>query len=197
MPLLLLNLGFNGVSMFTKFSAQKAVQAAAVILRAEGKRTSRLRLLKLLYLAERKCLESSGHPLIGGKLCIMQHGPLHSDVYDLIKGNHAQEAKWSRFIVREGPQNLRLGPAEPGMGKLSPFEVDILIKMVERHIHMDDWELAECTHLLPEVRDQRPAVNTLIPLHVEEIIRAACPPEYQEEMIEDLMEGAACDATPA
>ena len=88
--------------MFTKFKLQKAVQAAAVVLRAEGKRMSRLRLVKLLYLAERKCLETTGHPLIGGKLCVMRRGPLSSPVYDLIKGEHPGEAKWSKFIVREG-----------------------------------------------------------------------------------------------
>lgn len=176
--------------MFTAFTLQKSVQAAAVILRAEGKKMSRLRLLKLLYLVERKCLQTAGYPFLGGPFYIMQHGPLHGAVYDLIKGTHPGEAKWSRFIMREGPRDIRL-VSEPTMSELSPFEVKVLNEIVDLHAPMDDYEVAEITHMLPEVRGRRPLDNGRIPLPLEEIVASACPPEYRDEIIDDLKEKAA------
>ena len=168
---------------------KKAVQATAVILRTEGKGASRLRVLKLLIIAERKCLQQTGHTMLGGKFCIMKHGPLHSAVYALIKGEHPEEAKWSRYIVRDGPRDLRLS-SEPSMGELSPFEVQLLNAIVEKHIHMSDYDLAEITHEFGEIKDNRPTDDTSIPLSLEDIVRAACPVDIQEEIIEDLRDKA-------
>ena len=126
-------------------------------------------------------------------MCIMQHGPLHSCVYDLIKGVHPGEAKWSKHIVREGRQDIKL-VSEPTMSELSPFEVGLLNETVERHLPFDDYGLAELTHTFSEVQQRRPS-DTSIPLSLEDIVKAACPPEYQDEIIEDLKEKAASHAT--
>ncbi len=46
----------EGRLMFCHFDPDKAIQAAAVVMRYHGKRISRLRLLKLLYIADRTAL---------------------------------------------------------------------------------------------------------------------------------------------
>ena len=101
-----------------RFDAEKAVQAAGVLLRNEGKRMSRLRLLKLLIIADRRCLKETGRPILGSKVVAMDNGPLHSDVYDLIKGEHASEPLWSRYIAKAGKQDVVLED-EPPVGRLS------------------------------------------------------------------------------
>jgi uncharacterized phage-associated protein len=182
--------------MFTPFQLQKSVQAAAVVLRGESKKMGRLRLLKLLYLAERQCIKS-GQPLIGGKLCVMTHGPLHSEVYDLIKGTHRHEAEWSTFIISKGPREVWL-QHEPDMGKLSPFEVTILTDTVDKYAQIDDPTLVHLTHKLPEVVEKHPvaiAEGTSIALPLEELAAAVCPPEYEQEMIEYFKELAGSHAT--
>ena len=88
--------------MRLRFDATKAVQAAAVLARLEGKRVSRLRLLKLLYIADRESLRQRGSPLLGSKAVAMDNGPLHSDVYDVIKGTHSASPKWSRYFTNYG-----------------------------------------------------------------------------------------------
>ena len=65
----------------------KAVQAAAVLLRNEGTKMTRLRLLKLLLIADRKSIKEMGVPILGSKIVAMDNGPLHSEIYDLIKGS--------------------------------------------------------------------------------------------------------------
>ena len=133
------------------FSPEKAVQAAAELLRTEPTRQmSYLRLLKLLYLAERRCLKESGAPILGGKVVAMKNGPLHSEVYDLIKGEHPDQQIWDGHIHKRGYQ-LRL-ERDPGVLALSRLERQLLCEVAELWKELDDWELAESTHSFPEWR---------------------------------------------
>ena len=74
------------------------------------------------------------------------------------------------------------------MSELSPFEVTLLNDIVERHLSFNDYDLTDLTHQFAEVKGQRPSENTSIPLELEEVVRAACRAEYQDEIIEDLQE---------
>jgi uncharacterized phage-associated protein len=126
-----------------RFSLQKKIQAAGVILRNRG-HMDRLRLLKLLYIADRESLRERGTPIVGGLMVAMDHGPLHSEIYDLIKGSHAKEAEWSEYIESEGSTvTLR---NDPGRLDLSPYEIDKLNQIAERYQDVDTWALSTLTH---------------------------------------------------
>src|SRR5438552_16937913 len=90
--------------MFKHFDIHKAIQAAGVLLRSERNRMSYIRLLKLLYIADRDSIRETGLPLLGSKMVAMDHGPLHSDIYNLVKGIHEQTPLWSRFFSTTGYQ---------------------------------------------------------------------------------------------
>ena len=45
-----------------------------------------MRLLKVLYLAEREILADSGKPLTGSRVVAMPRGPVLEDLFQLIKG---------------------------------------------------------------------------------------------------------------
>ena len=83
------------------------------------------------------------------------------------------------------------------MSELSPFEVTLLNDIVECHLQFNDYDLTELTHELPEVKGRHPRENTSISLELEEVVRAACPAEYRDEMIEDLQEKAAGNVVPS
>ncbi|MCG8584489.1 MAG: SocA family protein, partial [Pirellulales bacterium] len=134
--------------MNLRFDATKAVQAAAVIARLEGKRISRLRLLKLLYIADRESLKTRGSPMLGSKSVAMDNGPLHSDVYDMIKGTHAAAPRWSRYFTNTG-RDVRI-TREPDNSALSRFEVELITEVVERHRDIDDFQLSVLTHQFEE-----------------------------------------------
>ena len=85
--------------MFLKFNTEKAIQVAGVLLREEGKSMTRLRLLKLLLIADRQSLRETGRPILGSRIVAMDNGPLHSDVYDLIKGAHNSAPAWSAYFT--------------------------------------------------------------------------------------------------
>ncbi len=131
-------------------SLAKKIQAAGVILRDRGP-MDRLRLLKLLYIADREALQERGVPIIGGLMVAMKHGPLHSEVYDLIKGSHVDEADWSTCIVSHG--NTIALKSDPGRLDLSPFEIDKLNAVAEHYQDVDTWELSELTHEFVEWKE--------------------------------------------
>jgi uncharacterized phage-associated protein len=177
--------------MTTRFNPHKAVQAAGVILRAEGKRTTRLRLLKLLYIAERKCLAETGRQLIGGKLVAMDHGPLHSDVLNLINGIHPNEPLWSKYFSAHGPREVELTD-EPDVGRLSQYEIELLNRMSEMHASMNDYCLSMATHGFQEWVDAfRPGTSTTIPIRM--IVEQACGAEQADEIVQAITDRAVFD----
>jgi uncharacterized phage-associated protein len=78
--------------MYLRFDSQKAIQAIGVILRNHPHTwASKLRILKLLYIAERESIQETGHPIIGSRVVAMDHGPLHSRVLEMINGADISE----------------------------------------------------------------------------------------------------------
>ena len=173
-----------------KFNAKKAVQAAAKLLSFEHNSTmSRLRLLKLLYIAERKCLKQTGQLLIGDSAVAMDCGPLHSTVYSMIKGESIHDAQWSRYIRQVGPRDVHLHhPA--GNSELSKFEVNLLQIVSETHVPFDDFDLVEITHHFDEYKKanavRSPKSSKRIPL--EDIIDGVCRSDDKDEIVQDLVD---------
>lgn len=162
---------------------QKKIQAAGVILRDRGP-TDRLRLLKLLYIADREALKQRGAPILGGLMVAMKHGPLHSEVYDLIKGSHASEAEWSACFQSQG--NTISMIHDPGRIDLSPFEIDLLNATADRYRDVDTWELSELTHGYQEWIDSF-QTGTARPIDAEQLLKAL---EFSEEEIAGIMHEA-------
>lgn len=83
-------------TMNLQFDHEKAVQVAAEILRHyPNHQTTRLVLVKLLYLANRMSLEEKGIPMVPDRYCAMEHGPILSATLDLISGRDAWYQRWS------------------------------------------------------------------------------------------------------
>ena len=57
-----------------------------------------MRLLKVLYIAERENLAESSTPLTGSTVIAMKQGPVLEDVLHLIRGEHSATDKWAAYI---------------------------------------------------------------------------------------------------
>lgn len=175
-----------------RLNVEKAIQAAGVILRAEGKRASRLRLLKLLYIADRESIRRTGAPILGSRIVGMRHGPLHSEILDLINGNHIGEPSWSRHFHNVGQQVVM--DEEPETGKLSRFEITLLKEIVEARVNQSDYDIAVETHSFHEwlsvyPRDQ----NTSRPIPIELLIDAVGRGQDKESILQDMRDASAYD----
>jgi uncharacterized phage-associated protein len=134
--------------MNLRFHFERALQASAYLLRLDGKRMACLRLLKLLYIADREWLAETGESITGDRACAMKYGPVLSNVYDLIKGNGSKAGVWDDHIHKEGSAIELV--ADPGRGEFSKGIVNKLTEVTERYRQLDDWELSERTHEFPE-----------------------------------------------
>ena len=146
------------------FKPAKAIQAAAVLLdRERSRQMSAYRLLKLLYLADRSHLERTGRPIVGGRMVATNAGPLHSAVYDLVKGTHPAYAGWSDYFHVEG-RNIEMRQ-HPGNGELSKREIQSLLDIAKQFEEQDDDQLGAITHGLREYKEYfRHDTSTTIPL---------------------------------
>lgn len=149
--------------MLLRFDAEKAAQAAGVLLRDTLFHSmSRLRLLKLLYLAERRILEEKGRPLLRARAIAMDYGPLHDDVYALIKGQHIDAPRWSQHF-RNDHVNVVM-EHEPEVSALSPYEIRILQEVAREFEDVETFDIVAHTHTLPEYREHHVAgTSTSIP----------------------------------
>lgn len=176
-----------------RLNKQKAVQAAAALLRFEHDwKMGRMRLLKLLYLADRRCLKKTGRPLIGDRTVAMDRGPLHGTIYDWIKGEGFQEQEWSRYIRAAGPRDIHLND-DPGNGSLSKHELEILNETSRDFIATEDDELSFLTHDLPEYKkvDASRTAGSSLPIPLEDIIDAVGREGDKESILQDIADSEA------
>src|SRR5205823_929857 len=71
--------------MRLRFNERKATQSAARLLELGGGRMEYIKLIKLLYLADREALLRWGRPITTDRHVSMPKGPVLSQIYDLIR----------------------------------------------------------------------------------------------------------------
>ena len=135
------------------FNERKAAAAAAHLLRLAGGSMPYLELIKLLYFADRESLDLYGQPITGDRYVNMQHGPVLSAVYDLIKrsvfGAKPPAGPWGVAIAGSGRYAVRLA-GEPEITALSSAELALLEKVFKERRQRDRWETRDASHALPE-----------------------------------------------
>jgi len=173
------------------FKSRTAMQAAAVLLDTERSRQmGYYRLLKLLYIADRKHLEQTGTPITGGRMVAMDKGPLSSAVYDVARREHPAYPEWAEFFRVEG-RNIEM-IEHPGNGELSKREIRTLLDVAEQLQDRDDEEIGAVTHAFQEYQDHhRPGTSTTIPL--ADIIDAVGRSEQKAAILQDAEETAVLD----
>jgi uncharacterized phage-associated protein len=179
--------------MFFRFSTKKMIQAVGVLLRQARGRMGQLRLLKLLYIADRQHLQAFQRPIVGTRLVAMKNGPLHSEVYDLVKGEHVAEPLWSEYIRREGYE-VELSK-DPGVSELSAAEVRTLTTTFDRYQTLGEWDLAEVTHDFPEWIESYPdqSENTSHTIPFDSLLNAIGLQKDKPAILNDLQETARID----
>jgi uncharacterized phage-associated protein len=172
-----------------QFYPERAVEAAAFLLRRErGHRMNYMRLLKILYIAEREILEETGMPLTGSRVVAMQRGPVLEDVLHLIRGQHSATDKWAEFlqIDRYNVELIR----DPGVNLLSRYVSRKLEEIAVRYQEFDEWQLVEETHKFPEWKKNDPGQSSQeIPLI--DILEAIGRADDLPQIVSDAREQAA------
>ncbi len=169
------------------FDERKATAAAAYLLSLEDGCMKHLRLIKLLYLAERESLRRLGAPICGGRYVSMPHGPVISPVYDLVKADEeSRESPWLRQIRVVADHNVELCHA-PELGPLSMAEMEILRELSEYFRGKDQWELRDYTHdSIPEWQEVEGTSARIDPDDILDALRL--PPDEREHIRQEIRE---------
>jgi len=132
------------------FNERKVAQIATWFLRKQTGRMRHLKLMKLMYLADRQALEEHGRPLTGDQVVAMPHGPVLSKTLEYINGcAPSSDDGWEAWISDRENHEVALRERKPGgdqLDELSPAEVEILEIVWKRFGHMNQWQLRDHTH---------------------------------------------------
>jgi uncharacterized phage-associated protein len=133
------------------FNERKATEAAAHLLKLGGDRMSYMKLIKLLYLADREALLRFGCPITTDRYVSMDRGPVLSRVLNLITEERepASQSLWADVISEPERYEVHLNKEiEPE--ELSDAEIELLDEIFQQYGRLDRWSLVEITHDLPE-----------------------------------------------
>jgi len=156
---------------YMRFDPLKTTQAAAVVLRQHNGHASRLRLLKILVIADREALAETLEAITADQVCAMDHGPVPSRTYNMLRGISFDSATWNIFIAQDGPQEHRL-ISDPGVGKLSRYEIEKIQEVCDRFRNENDYALAHYTHTFAEWERHKPSKGSSKPIPLDDILEA-------------------------
>ncbi len=171
---------------YLPLSVSKTIQAIGVLLRQDGVHSMNfMRLLKLLYIADRESLTRTGRPIVGGPVAAMERGPVLEEVYDLIRGRHRQMPLWDEYL-RTNHFNLEL-VKDPDVGQLSRYEIETLQDTAQRHVDADEWDLSRLAHEFPEWKKNNPGTSSR-PIPLADVLEAVGRAEALQEILEEASE---------
>ena len=177
--------------MSLTFNEKKATQAAGLLLERAGGRMNAMKLIRMLYLADRGAILRWGRPISTDFYVFLKHGPVLSQILNLIlEGDdpRLEPSIWSSRIglLQDGTVALQ-GPLD--YPQLSGGELEVLDEVVRLRGGLSPWELADLTRALPEWQDP---LGSAIPFGLPDILaafrRAGLPvpgvdPDPEEEFL--------------
>jgi uncharacterized phage-associated protein len=147
---------------FSLFSERKAAQSAAYLLLRAGGRLPVLKLVKLMYLAERESFKRYGDSITGDRFASMPHGPVLSKTYSLIGGfEPSSEGGWETWISDRSGHDVALRDSsmirspEKDLVALSESDIECLDATWQQFGHWEKFKLRDYTHTdaCPEWQD--------------------------------------------
>ncbi|RLT35819.1 MAG: DUF4065 domain-containing protein [Chloroflexi bacterium] len=154
------------------FDERKAAQAAAKLLQLRGGTMPYIKLMNLLYLANRQSLLEIGYPITGDRLVSLDRGPILSKVLDFITwGDFDANSAWPEYVSPKNGYDVSLNAEiERDFDHLSEYEIGVLTEVDARFGHLEWRVLVKFTHELPEWIDPH---GSSIDIDVRTILESA------------------------
>jgi len=173
--------------MKLKFREDKATEAAALFLNLRGGQMSYLKLIKLLYFAEREALLRWRRPITFDSCVSMDHGPALSQTLNLLNGDIEIKGIWQKAI--SPPANYEVSLLkDPGAQSLSEAEEALIREIFGRYGKMSRWEIRNLSHDLPEWKDPQ---GSSLPIDYVDILKAGGKTKREITSILEEMENMA------
>jgi hypothetical protein len=124
------------------------------LLDLAGGRISYVKLLKMLYLADKQMLIERGYPITYDRWYAMQYGPILSATYNRIRGKTVS-TYWSEYIDTDTDKFDVVLKGDPGSDDLSRAEdriIDAVFEKYKNHKPSDETPKVLCYRLGPHER---------------------------------------------
>jgi uncharacterized phage-associated protein len=138
------------------FDREKAIQAVLWLLGRNSGAMDKLKLVKFFFLADQEHLARYGRPIIGGNYYTMDHGPVSSELLNLV--NEASTAVSSLPFNISATHQISTNNS-PDDRWLSKSDLDVLDDVYSRYGHMDGFQLRDMTHQLKAYKKNDPPKN--------------------------------------
>lgn len=154
------------------YNVKKAAQVAAFFAIAEGGRIGVLKLVKMIYLADRKFLELYDEPILTDQYVSMEHGPVNSTTLNHINGLFGKVDAWEAFMTDR--DNYKVGLSREDISvddleELSAAEIEVLEAVANEFLRFDGFAVRDYTHKhCPEWEDPNGSSN---PIPLERILK--------------------------
>lgn len=154
------------------YKEEKSAQIAAFFVEREGGDISHLKLIKLMYIADRLSMEKTGFPMTYDRMKSLPHGPILDKTLNYIDSKPTpMPESWAKFLVKGGPHTISLHE-EIDFSSLSPNDINTLEEVYEEYGHLSKYALRDLTHdpdHFPEWRDPK---GSSLPIHYKDIFLA-------------------------
>jgi uncharacterized phage-associated protein len=163
------------------FKVRKAAQVVAYFAIAEGGRINVLKLIKLVYLAEREFVRRYDALILNDRLVSMPHGPVNSMTYNYIDGCEDRREDWDRYVSARADHIVAV--ADPALtaddlDELSEAELGVLGDIYAQFRGFNGFQLRDYTHEhCPEWEDPN---GSSAPIPVERLLKFLNKPRAAE-----------------
>jgi uncharacterized phage-associated protein len=144
------------------FDHRKATQTLNYFAIKAGGKIKKLKVLKLIFLADRYHLRKYGRLITNDRYVAMKYGPVPSTVEDIAKGNvnHVIKTYTLKYIrtTVNGIQIESINPVDSSF--LSKTDIEALEFSWKNFGHFDRWSLSDFTHHYPEWRKHKKALDS-------------------------------------
>lgn len=134
------------------FSPTRIAQMAAFFAAREPQSTINImKLIKLLYLADRESLRLYGEPITFDNMFSLDEGPILSRSLNMINGelSIASAEAWDKWMSdRDQDHNVRVRRnfGRDDLDYVSDADFDVLQNVWSQFGHMNQWQLSDYTH---------------------------------------------------
>lgn len=142
------------MKMLLEFDYKKATQAINYLIKKEGGAIDKLKLIKLMYLADRYHLRRYGRPMVNDAYLAMPLGPVGSSVKDIAEfSNFLDESERTyagAFLATGATANTVVSINEVDKGVFSESEIEALNFAYDEFGKLSAPKLVDITHRYPE-----------------------------------------------
>ena len=157
------------------FNERKAAQVATWFLRQNSGSMAHLKLIKLMYLAEREAMHKYGVLITGDRFVSMDQGPVPSSTLSFLNGEKRNgDDGWDKWISDKADHQVALvdRAKTASLDELSAAEIEVLGDVWQRFGQMGKWALVDYLHDAKNCPEWKDPEGSSLPIPYAQIFQA-------------------------